>query len=232
MRKSEKADYLHQLANELRLSGYLLQSLEAFRRALILNPKDAWLIFDFARCLHSFAGSEKSEKLASKSICRASSGGKTRRCRRRIAGASGRKLFSIRRLANAPLQSLKKRLIRRRPVFVRFAVWRKSLCAKAKSRMSFTNLQPLTVWLKRPALRRWTQNEQDYFSRLNSDEDYMEMEISRVNLLENLENAEKDLSKNRLLRFSRDHFRFDFRGNYYQHRLGDFLHFTVSFGLG
>ncbi|MBA3600665.1 MAG: hypothetical protein H0W45_05395, partial [Acidobacteria bacterium] len=66
--ESEKADFLHRLANELRLSGYLLQSLEAFRRALVLNPKDAWLIFDFARCLHSFAGSEKNEKLRKKSF--------------------------------------------------------------------------------------------------------------------------------------------------------------------
>ena len=64
----EKADYLHQLANELRLSGYLLQSLEAFRRALVLNPKDAWLIFDFARCLHSFAGSEHDKNLERKAF--------------------------------------------------------------------------------------------------------------------------------------------------------------------
>ena len=42
-----------------------------------------------------------------------------------------------------------------------------------------------------PALRRWSQNESDYFSHLNADEDYMEMEISRVNLLENLDNLKK-----------------------------------------
>ena len=42
-----------------------------------------------------------------------------------------------------------------------------------------------------PALRRWTQGEADYFSHLNDDEDYMEMEISRINLLETLENSKK-----------------------------------------
>ena len=46
-----------------------------------------------------------------------------------------------------------------------------------------------------PALRRWTQNESDYFSRLNSDEDYMELEISRVNLLETLEKSQKTCLK-------------------------------------
>ena len=46
-----------------------------------------------------------------------------------------------------------------------------------------------------PALRRWTQNETDYFSRLNRDDDYMEMEVSRVNLLENFEGARKTCLK-------------------------------------
>jgi hypothetical protein len=41
------------------------------------------------------------------------------------------------------------------------------------------------------ALRRWTKSEREYFARLNSDEDYMEMEISRVNMLEGLENSKK-----------------------------------------
>ena len=42
-----------------------------------------------------------------------------------------------------------------------------------------------------PALRRWTKGEAEYFSRLNSDDEYMEMEISRVNLLETFENSKK-----------------------------------------
>ena len=52
----------------MRLSGYLIQALEAFRRALVLNPKDAWLLFEFARCLHSFAGSERDAKLQKKAF--------------------------------------------------------------------------------------------------------------------------------------------------------------------
>ena len=64
----EKADYLRRLANELRLSGYLLQALETFRRALVLNPRSAWLLFDFARCLYSFAGAEHNEKMEKKAL--------------------------------------------------------------------------------------------------------------------------------------------------------------------
>jgi tetratricopeptide (TPR) repeat protein len=64
----EKAEDLRILANELRLSGYLLQALEAFRRALVLNPNDGWTLFEFARCLHSFASSERNPKLQKKAF--------------------------------------------------------------------------------------------------------------------------------------------------------------------
>jgi hypothetical protein len=40
-----------------------------------------------------------------------------------------------------------------------------------------------------PALRRWSSSEATYFARLNDDDEYMELEISRVNLLEKLEKA-------------------------------------------
>ena len=63
----EKADHLHRLANELRLSGLLLQALEAFRRAAILRPKDAKLLFEFAECIRSVAGSERDKDLERKS---------------------------------------------------------------------------------------------------------------------------------------------------------------------
>jgi tetratricopeptide (TPR) repeat protein len=190
----EKADYLRRLANELRISGYLLQSLEAFRRALLLNPKDAWLIFDFARCLHSFAGSEKNEKLRKKSIA-------ALRLAEKRAAADGELLA---RLGESYFQ---------------YGDWRRAEVVFKKAaetvEMSFRSARGLAEIALRegkiahvihhfaaanrladaPALRRWTQNEADYFSRLNRDDDYMEMEISRVNLLENFENAKKTCLK-------------------------------------
>ncbi len=186
----EKADYLHQLANELRLSGYLLQSLEAFRRALVLNPKDAWLIFDFARCLHSFAGSEKSAKLR-------------------------RKAFAALRLAEKRGNTDGEFLARLGESYFQYGDWQRAsnIFQKAleTAETSFRSVRGLAEIALRegkiayvilhfatahrlaetPALRRWTQNENEYFSRLNTDEDYMEMEISRVNLLETLENSKK-----------------------------------------
>ncbi len=190
----EKADYLHQLANELRLSGYLLQSLEAFRRALILNPKNAWLLFDFARCLHSFAGSEHSDNLR-------------------------RKAFAALRLAEKRAAGDGELLARLGESYFQYGDWERAAAVFTKAvetaGTNFRSARGLAEIALREgkiahvihqfssanrlaettALRRWTQNEQDYFSRLNRDDDYMEMEISRVNLLENLESAKKTCLK-------------------------------------
>ena len=190
----ERAEYLHVLGNELRLSGYLLQGLEAFRRALVLNPQDARLIFDFARCLHSFASSEKNESLK-------------------------KKAFAALRLAEKRGQTDGELLARLGETYFQYGDWQRASVvfnkafemAKANFRaarglaeialregkigyviLHFTNANRLA---ENAALRRWTQNENDYFSRLHSDEDYMEMEISRVNLLEGLEKSKKTCLK-------------------------------------
>lgn len=186
----EKSDYLRQLANELRLSGYLLQSLEAFRRALVLTPKDARLIFDFARCLHSFAASEHNKNLE-------------------------RKSFAALRLAEKRGQSDADFLARLGECYFQYGEWtraRKTFqTAIETAGESFRSVRGLAEISLREgkiahvihhfetarrlaetsALRRWTQGESEYFSRLNADEDYTEMEISRVNMLENLGGLKK-----------------------------------------
>ena len=52
----------------------------------------------------------------------------------------------------------------------------------------FSNAHRLT---NTPALKRWTKSESEYFSKLSTDENYMEMEISRVKMLESLERSQK-----------------------------------------
>jgi tetratricopeptide (TPR) repeat protein len=196
----EKADYLHRLANELRLSGYLLQALEAFRRALVLNPKDARLLFDFARCLNSFAGSENSERLQRKSIAA------LRLAEKRAAG-DGELLA---RLGEGYFQFGDYRRAK--------TVFGKALETAEKNFRSVRGLAEIALregklahvihhfsaanrFAETPSLRRWTRDESEYFSRLNDDEDYMEMEISRVNLLETLETAQKTTLKIALFGF-------------------------------
>jgi hypothetical protein len=41
------------------------------------------------------------------------------------------------------------------------------------------------------ALKRWARGEADYFTRLHNDEEYLELEISRMNLIERLDRYQK-----------------------------------------
>lgn len=184
--ESEKADELRQLANELRLSGNLLQSLEAFRRALLLKPFDAWLIFEFARCLHSYASTERSQKLIHKAN-------------------------AALRLAENRAGNNNDLLARIGESYFQYGDWKragkcfnKTLNATAQNFRAVRGLAEIALregkiahvihhfatavhFAETSALQRWAQNETEYFSRLNSDEDYMDSEIKRINRLENIE---------------------------------------------
>jgi len=190
----EKADYLRQLANELRLSGYLLQALETFRRALLLNSQDAWLIFDFARCLNSFAGSEKSEKLRRTSIAALRLAEKRGQNDGELLARIGESYFQYGDWRRAAVV-FKKAFEETQTNFRCVRGLAEIALREGKIAYVIQHFAAANRLAETPALRRWTQKETDYFSLLNADEDYMEMEISRVNLLENLENAKKTCLK-------------------------------------
>jgi tetratricopeptide (TPR) repeat protein len=63
----ERAFQLRQLANKLRVNGRLREAAEAFRRALIVIPRDGWLIYEFARLLKSQASAKSDARLLSRS---------------------------------------------------------------------------------------------------------------------------------------------------------------------
>lgn len=187
---NEKAAYLHRLGNELRLSGYLLQGLEALRRALILQPRNALLLFDFARCLSSYGSSERNRKLKKRANA------VLRLAEARIAETGEMKTdFSV-RLGEAFFQIGDLRRARR--LFLRLtddaatgfrAVRGLAEIALREGKIAHVvhHFATAADLAETKALRRWTKTEGEYFSRLNDDEEYMEMEISRLNLLETLE---------------------------------------------
>jgi tetratricopeptide (TPR) repeat protein len=181
---------LRHIANQLRLSGFLLQSLEAFRRALILEPANGWLLLECGRCLQSLAGSEKDARLERRSIAfmrlaerRAGTdidllarvgesyfqAGQWRRAGqvfRRVTDNLGETFRSVRGMAEMALRDGK--------------------IAHVIHQFDAANRLGDTA-----ALKRWARNEADYFSRLNEDEEYLELEVSRMNLIERLERYQK-----------------------------------------
>jgi hypothetical protein len=168
----------------------LLQALEAFRRALVLRPRDGRLLFEFARCLHSFAGTTRDPHLE-----------------RRAMAAS--------RLSERNAVGDDDLLVRLAEWYFEIGEWRRAgnVFQRVSDRIgaSFRAARGLAEIALRdgkiahvihhfatagrvaetPALRRWSRAEADYFSNLHADEEYMEMEISRVNLLDGVERSKK-----------------------------------------
>src|SRR5215471_16045824 len=62
----ERGALLREAANGLRIMGSLSQAAEAFRRALLISPRDPWLIFEYARLLKSQASALGDAKLLSR----------------------------------------------------------------------------------------------------------------------------------------------------------------------
>ncbi len=188
--EEEKAEDLRSLANELRLSGYLLQALEAFRRALIVRPSDARLLFEFARCLHSFAGVEKDSRLERRALA-------ALRLSERRAADDGELLVRLGewyfqigewRRAGSVFQIALDRIgenFRTARGLAEIAL-REGKIAHVIHHFSTAGRIAET-----PSLRRWSRSEAEYFSNLNSDDEYMELEIGRVNMLDTVEKSKK-----------------------------------------
>lgn len=181
----EKANYLRRLANELRLSGRLLQALEAFRRAAVLRPRDARLLFEFSECLRLLAGSESDFRLE-------------------------RRAMAMMRLAERYATNDRDLLARIGECYFQIGEWRRAAIVFKRTSDAFGetyrtlrgmaelslregklahvihNFASANELARTNSLKRWTQTEVDYFTHLNSDEEYMELEISRVNLLDTL----------------------------------------------
>lgn len=182
-----KAESLRKLGNELRLSGALLRSAEAFRRALIYSPNDSRLLFEFAHCLQSLAGAERDSRIERRAKAMLRLAEKRASNDEALLGRIGEFYFQMGDWDRAAM------------------VFRRAASAVGKNFRAFRGLAELALregkiahvihnfssaneFADSTALKRWTKEEVEYFSRLNSDEEYMELEISRVNLLDTLLN--------------------------------------------
>ena len=182
---AEKALELHRLANELRVSGLLPQAVEAFRRAVLLMPRNARLLFDFSLCLRSYAALNRDQIVERKALA-------LMRLAERRAGNDGQLLTEIGegyfqfgewRRAGATFRKAIERAGKRFRSLIGLAELALHEGKIAHVIHNFTAASELAVT---PAARRWAKHEIDYFSRLNSDEEYMELEVSRMNLLDTL----------------------------------------------
>jgi tetratricopeptide (TPR) repeat protein len=185
----DAAGDLQSLGNELRLAGFLVRAAEALRRALILKPGDARVLLDLARCLHSLGGVEKNPRLKRRAIAALRLSEKSAGEDADLLARIGEVYFqfgSIGRASKA-FEAVSERLgtsFRAAAGLAELALRDGKIAHVIHHFNGAHNAAPT------PAQRRWSAAEADYFSHLHQDDEYMEMEIARVSLLDTVESLQ------------------------------------------
>jgi tetratricopeptide (TPR) repeat protein len=187
---ASKADLLRDAANRLSGAGLLIRAIEAFRRALRFQPTNGRLLFEFSRCLHLLAFVRRNRRFELRAAAA------LRLAERRASGdtdlleriaESYRHLGYTRRAAGA-YQAVIDKI---GDAFRSLIGLAEVALDQGKLAHVVHNFSAANRVASTSALKRWTNAEAEYFARLNDDEEYMELEVSRLNLLEKLDRWRK-----------------------------------------
>ncbi len=179
----ERANLMRRLANELRVAGRLAEAAEAFRRALNVIPREAWLIYDFARLMRSQASANSDAKLLSRA--RAALHLATLRAGRdasllALIGESTLECGDMKRAQRVFHRALQ---VDPRNVKARFGLADVALREGKLAHVIHHNRDASMVASEK-SLAVFARREADYYARLNDDDDYLAAELRRINFLQ------------------------------------------------
>jgi tetratricopeptide (TPR) repeat protein len=186
----ERGRLLRRAANELRAAGRLREAAEAFRRALLVMPRDGWLIYEFARFLRSQASAVGDARLLS----RARAGLRLAALRTgneaRLLARIGESFFDHGDLQQATRSyrralELDPRSFRSEIGLAEVALRNGKLAHVIHHYSAAARIAP------DGALARFARREADYYTRLNDDDDYLAAELRRIGWLQNALHARR-----------------------------------------
>jgi len=180
---SERAVLLGALGNKLRISGRLNQAREAFRRALIINPGDGRMLLDFARLLRSQASSLSDAKLLSRARAALRLSEMRAGNQPRLLALIGESFLEWGETARAQKS------------------FQKAIALEAgnfRSRMGLANLalregklahvihqyREAARAASEKSLTGYATREADYYATLNDDDEFLTVELRRINWLQ------------------------------------------------
>jgi len=179
----EKANVLRRLANELRVAGRLAEASEAFRRALNVIPREAWLIYDFARLLRSQASANSDARLLSRSraaLHLASLRAGKDAVLLALIGESTLECGDVRRAQKVFQKAIEADA---RNLKARFGLADVAL-REGKLAHVIHHHRDAALVAAEQALALYARREADYYSRLNDDDEYLAAELRRINMLQ------------------------------------------------
>ena len=179
----QRAILLGQVGNKLRIAGRLNEAREAFRRALIVIPKDGRLIFQFARLLRSQASSLSDAKLLSRA--RAALRLSAMRAEREpeLLALVGESFLEWGETLRA--QDSFHKALEIQPQNFRAHIGLANLALRdGKLAHVIHQYRDAATAASDKALSRHAVREADYYARLNDDDDYLVLELRRINWLQ------------------------------------------------
>ncbi len=179
----ERAALLRRCANDLRIAGRLGQSAEAFRRALLIAPRNAWMIYEYGRLLKSQASAFGDARLLGRACAALKLASLRAPNDARLLERVGESLLEY----CDPMRAAK---VFRRAIDVDENSFRAQLglaeVALSEGKLAHVIHHYNDAGRNAPdkAAMRLALREADYYARLNNDEDYLAAELRRMNWLE------------------------------------------------
>jgi hypothetical protein len=179
----ERAALLRRCANDLRIAGCLKQSAEAFRRALLIAPRNASMIYEYARLLKAQASAFGDARLLGRACAALKLASLRAPADARLFERIGESLLEY----CDPVRAAK---MFRRAIDVDEDAYRAQLglaeVALGEGKLAHVIHHYNDALRTSPdkAAARLARREADYYSRLNNDEDYLAAELRRMNWLE------------------------------------------------
>jgi tetratricopeptide (TPR) repeat protein len=186
----ERGRLLRRAANELRAAGRLREAAEAFRRALLVTPRDGWLVYEFARFLRSQASAISDARLLARA----------RAALRLAARRGGDNALLLTRIGESffefgdfePAQRLFRRALELNPLAFRAEIGLAELALRnGKLAHVIHHYNAASRIAPDDSLARFARRESDYYTRLNEDDDYLTAELRRINWLQYLHQARR-----------------------------------------
>ncbi len=186
----ERGRHLRRAANELRAAGRLREAAEGFRRALLVAPRDGWLIYEFARFLRSQASAVGDAHLLARARAGLRLAAQRAGDEATLLARIGESFFDYGDLQYASRSfrralDLNPRAFRAEVGLAEVALRSGKLAHVIHHYSAAARIAP------DGALARFARREADYYALLNDDDDYLAAELRRIGWLQNAHRARR-----------------------------------------
>jgi tetratricopeptide (TPR) repeat protein len=186
----ERGFMLRRAGNQLRAAGRLREAAESFRRALLVTPRDGWLLYEFARLLRSQASAHSDARLLSRSRAGLRLAARRAQEDAPLLARIGESFFEFGDMARSSrlfqrALDLQPRSFRAETGLAEIALRNGKLAHVIHHYQAATRIAPDS------ATARFARREADYYALLNDDDEYLSSELKRINWLQTLQNVRR-----------------------------------------